>query len=74
MCCFSYLMRKTEAWKDVQIQRDCYMRYLNILLFFKIFQLYSENFYSKDLNLIQVETFASKVSNIYIGIVYCVNL
>ena len=51
-CCFSYLMKQAQVWKDFQTQRDCYSRYLNILWFFKIFELHSQKFYSKDLNLI----------------------
>ena len=49
MCCFSYLMRQAQVWKDVQTQQDYYSWYLNIL--FKIFELHSQNFYSKDFNL-----------------------
>ena len=35
MCCFSYLMRQTQNWKDVHTQRVCYSRYLNIFWFSK---------------------------------------
>ena len=51
ICCFSYLMRQTQVWKDVQTQRICYSSYLNIFWFFKIFQLHPENFWLKSCEL-----------------------
>ena len=39
MCYFSCLMRQTQVWKDVQTQRVCYFRNLNILWFFKFFSI-----------------------------------
>ena len=47
MYCFSYLMRQTQVWKDVQTQQDCYSRYLNILCYFKSFNCIQKIFTPK---------------------------